>query len=63
MNTKKWDANPMRVTRRKLKLTQAGMAALLECSRWTVQRHETQPDQYTVGHWRMALRQLLVERA
>ncbi len=59
--TKKWDANPMRVTRRKLRLSQEAMARVLGCSLFTVSRHERRPDHYTVGHWRLALRQLLVE--
>lgn len=57
---KKWEANPMRETRRKLKLSQEGMARVLQCSMWTVRRHERRPE-LTVSHWRLALRQLLVE--
>lgn len=59
--TKKWEANPMRETRRKLKLTQQAMAHILGCSLQTIHRHEHRPGHYTVVHWRLALRQLLVE--
>ncbi len=59
--TKKWDANPMRETRRKLKLSQQQMAHVLQCAIRTVNRHERRPDHYTVNHWRLALRQLLAE--
>lgn len=62
MTTKKWDANPMRETRRKLRLSQEAMAYLLGCSVLTVSRHERRPDHYTVDRWRLALKRLLDEQ-
>ena len=58
---KAWDANPMRQTRKILGLTQEAMAHTLHCSVRTIWRHEQRPDVLTVNHWRLALKQLLVE--
>ncbi len=62
MTTKEWDANPMRETRRKLKLSQEKMAYALGCSLHTVARHEQDPDHYATDRWRLALKRLLDER-